>query len=97
MRSPSASSTNACRFDGTPEVAAAAAGDELGELCEHVIAKVLGPGDPRDDVAILAVKPLPVADIERLLDDKTRWQNILPATAPMVPQTREVPLLRLAQ
>jgi len=29
-----------------------------------VIAKVLGPGDPRDDVAILAVKPLPVADTE---------------------------------
>ena len=44
--------------------AAAAAGDELGELCEHVIAKVLGPGDPSDDVAILAVRPLPVADTE---------------------------------
>ena len=42
-------------------------------------------------------KPLPVADIERLLDDKTRWQNILPASTPMVPQTRETPLLRLAQ
>ena len=44
--------------------AAATAGDELGELCEHVIAKVLGPGDPRDDVAILAVRPLPVAETE---------------------------------
>ncbi len=42
-------------------------------------------------------KPLPVADIERLLDDKTRWQNILPANSPVVPQTREVPQLRLAQ
>jgi anti-sigma regulatory factor (Ser/Thr protein kinase) len=29
-----------------------------------VIATVLGPGDPRDDVAILAVRPLPVAETE---------------------------------
>ena len=42
-------------------------------------------------------KPLPVADIERLLDDKTRWQNILPANAPLVPQNHEIPQLRLAQ
>lgn len=43
-------------------------------------------------------KPLPVADIERLLDDKTRWQNILPeATAPPLPPNRDVSPLRLAQ
>jgi PAS domain S-box-containing protein len=44
--------------------AAAGAGEELGELCERVIKRVLGPGDPRDDVAILAVRPLPVAETE---------------------------------
>jgi PAS domain S-box-containing protein len=44
--------------------AAATAGDELGELCEHVIAKMLGDADPGDDVALLAVKPVPVADTE---------------------------------
>jgi anti-sigma regulatory factor (Ser/Thr protein kinase) len=43
---------------------AASAGDELGELCEHVIAEVLGEADPGDDVALLAVRPLPVADTE---------------------------------
>ena len=43
-------------------------------------------------------KPLPVADIERLLDDKTRWQNILPANnTPIVVPNREIPQLRLAQ
>jgi PAS domain S-box-containing protein len=44
--------------------AAATAGDELSELCEHVIAEVLGDADPGDDVALLAVRPLPVADTE---------------------------------
>jgi PAS domain S-box-containing protein len=44
--------------------AAATAGDELGELCEHVIHAVLGEADPGDDVALLAVKALPVADTE---------------------------------
>jgi PAS domain S-box-containing protein len=44
--------------------AAAAGGDELGELCEHVISHVLGDGDLSDDVALLAVRPLPVADTE---------------------------------
>ena len=44
--------------------AAAGGGDELGELCEHVIKAVLGEDDPGDDVALLAVKPLPVADTE---------------------------------
>ncbi len=43
-------------------------------------------------------KPLPVADIERLLMDKSRWQNILPpANAPVVPQNRDISHLRLAQ
>ena len=42
-------------------------------------------------------KPLPVADIERLLADKTRWQNILPANTPVVPQKPELFPLRLAQ
>ncbi|MBK7393871.1 MAG: EAL domain-containing protein [Chloracidobacterium sp.] len=42
-------------------------------------------------------KPLPVADIERLLEDKTRWQNILPA-ASAPPQGRDMlSPLRLAQ
>jgi PAS domain S-box-containing protein len=44
--------------------AATKAGDELGELCEHVIAAQLGDADPGDDVALLAVRPLPVADTE---------------------------------
>jgi EAL domain-containing protein (putative c-di-GMP-specific phosphodiesterase class I) len=34
----------------------------------------------------LFAKPLPVADIEKLLDDKTRWQNILP-----MPKVHNVP------
>jgi PAS domain S-box-containing protein len=54
------------RLDKLAE-AAGTAGDELGELCEHVIAEVLGDSDPGDDVAILAVRPLPVADTEIIL------------------------------
>ena len=43
-------------------------------------------------------KPLQVADIERLLADKTRWQNILPpAKSPSAKRDREAPLIRLAQ
>jgi diguanylate cyclase (GGDEF)-like protein len=43
-------------------------------------------------------KPLPVADIERLLEDKTRWQNILPAAPVAQPQGRDMLTpLRLAQ
>ena len=43
-------------------------------------------------------KPLPVADIERLLTDNTRWQNILPNSGmPVIPQNREISQLRLAQ
>ena len=43
-------------------------------------------------------KPLPVPDIERLLDDKTRWQSILPANnSPIVHHGRDIPQLRLAQ
>jgi|CXWL01.1.fsa_nt_gi diguanylate cyclase (GGDEF)-like protein len=43
-------------------------------------------------------KPLPVAEIERLLEDNTRWQNILPQpTMPIIPQNREISQLRLAQ
>jgi PAS domain S-box-containing protein len=44
--------------------AAAGAGEELGELCEHVIEAVIGEDELGDDVALLAVKPLPVADRE---------------------------------
>jgi PAS domain S-box-containing protein len=40
------------------------ADDELGELCEHVIRAVLGDSDPGDDVALLAVRALPVGDTE---------------------------------
>ena len=40
-------------------------------------------------------KPLPVAEIERLLEDNRRWQNILPRSGmPVVPPAREP--LRLA-
>ena len=43
-------------------------------------------------------KPLPVADIERLLADKSRWQNILPLNdAPVMPPVSEISHLRLAQ
>lgn len=43
-------------------------------------------------------KPLPVSDIERLLADNTRWQNILPMTGmPVMPQRPDISHLRLAQ
>lgn len=43
-------------------------------------------------------KPLPVADIERLLQDDRRWQNILPGPPiPALSQSREISQLRLAQ
>lgn len=43
-------------------------------------------------------KPLPVADIQRLLADNTRWQNILPANAmPVIPAKTDYSHLRLAQ
>jgi diguanylate cyclase (GGDEF)-like protein len=41
-------------------------------------------------------KPLQTADIERLLADKNRWQNILPAGIPPALQPRESNYLRLA-
>ena len=44
--------------------AAGAAGDDLAGLCERVIDAVLGDAEPGDDVALLAVRPLPVADTE---------------------------------
>ncbi len=44
----------------------------------------------------LFAKPLPVADIERLLEEGTRWQNILPATKPKpIPQQSESTLFEL--
>ncbi|MFZ1700713.1 MAG: EAL domain-containing protein [Pyrinomonadaceae bacterium] len=43
-------------------------------------------------------KPLPVADIERLLNDNNRWTNIVPpTTAPVPPISRDLSQLRLAQ
>ena len=43
-------------------------------------------------------KPLPAAEIERLLEDNNRWQSILPAAPNMViPNTVEASHLRLAQ
>jgi EAL domain-containing protein (putative c-di-GMP-specific phosphodiesterase class I) len=45
-------------------------------------------------------KPLQVSDIDRLLADKTRWQNILPPTPGVTaipPQNQDIPHLRLAQ
>ena len=42
-------------------------------------------------------KPLPVADIERLLEDNHRWQKILPVTSmPVMPANRDLAHLRLA-
>ncbi|MEO7539719.1 MAG: bifunctional diguanylate cyclase/phosphodiesterase [Pyrinomonadaceae bacterium] len=41
-------------------------------------------------------KPLPVADIERLLNDNSRWQSILPQVHVITP-VRDNTLLRLAQ
>ncbi len=42
-------------------------------------------------------KPLPVGDIERLLEDNNRWQKILPDTGmPVVPEARDASKLRLA-
>jgi len=46
------------------ELATAAAGgesDDLDQLCDHVLDRVLGPSEPGDDVALLAVRPKPVA------------------------------------
>jgi len=43
-------------------------------------------------------KPLPVAEIGRLLEDNMRWQNILPGTAaPVIQPPRDISHLRLAQ
>ncbi len=43
-------------------------------------------------------KPLPVADIERLLEDNTRWQSILPQTNHnIMPVAQDMPLFRLTQ
>ena len=49
------------RFD---QLAAAArgAGSDLNGLCEDVLAGVLGDAEPGDDVALLAVRPLPAVD-----------------------------------
>jgi PAS domain S-box-containing protein len=41
--------------------AAGDAGAPLADLCERVVAAVLGDGEPGDDVALLAVRPLPTA------------------------------------
>jgi PAS domain S-box-containing protein len=40
---------------------AGAAGEGLDTLCDRVIEAILGEGDPGDDVALLAVRPLPAA------------------------------------
>ncbi len=43
-------------------------------------------------------KPLPVPEIERLLADNNRWQNILPQNgAPIIPPVRDISHLRLAK
>jgi PAS domain S-box-containing protein len=54
------------RLNKLAEVAGTA-GDDLGELCEIVISQVLGDAEPGDDVALLAVRPLPVADTQIVL------------------------------
>ena len=46
----------------------------------------------------LFAKPMPVRDIEKLLDDKTRWQNILPPqTRPVFPPNPDISHMRLTQ
>jgi PAS domain S-box-containing protein len=40
---------------------AGAGGEDLDALCDRVLHAVLGDGEPSDDVALLAVRPLPVA------------------------------------
>jgi anti-sigma regulatory factor (Ser/Thr protein kinase) len=46
---------------GQLAAAARATGGELDGLCDQVLAGVLGPRQPVDDVALLAVRPRPVA------------------------------------
>jgi anti-sigma regulatory factor (Ser/Thr protein kinase) len=48
------------RLERLAEVAGTA-GEGLDALCDRVLEAVLGEGDPGDDVALLAVRPLPVA------------------------------------
>jgi PAS domain S-box-containing protein len=48
----------------TLAAAAGVAGDDLNALCERVLSGVLGDADPGDDVALLAVRPLPIADAQ---------------------------------
>ena len=48
------------RLGRLAEVAGSGA-DDLDALCDRVIQVVLGDGDPGDDVALLAVRPLPAA------------------------------------
>jgi anti-sigma regulatory factor (Ser/Thr protein kinase) len=49
------------RLDQLAEVAGVA-GDDLNGLCERVLKGVLGEAEPGDDVALLAVRPLPTAE-----------------------------------
>ena len=49
------------RLDHLAEVAGVA-GDDLNGLCERVLKGVLGEAEPGDDVALLAVRPLPIAE-----------------------------------
>jgi PAS domain S-box-containing protein len=67
------------RLDQLAEVAGAL-GDDLGGLCDGVIAHVLGEAEPGDDVALLAVRPLPVAD--------TQISIVLPAEPGSLAQLR---------
>src|SRR5206468_3525583 len=49
--------------DRLAQLAAAAttAGGELDDVCEQVLSGVLGPLEPGDDVALLAVRPAPIS------------------------------------
>src|SRR5215216_1688402 len=42
--------------------AARAAADDISGLCEDILSSVLGDAEPGDDVALLAVRPLPALD-----------------------------------
>jgi anti-sigma regulatory factor (Ser/Thr protein kinase) len=60
--------------------AASASGGELDQVCDQVLAGVLGNAEPADDVALLAVRPEPI-DLDTL-------RLVLPAEPGSLPRLR---------
>jgi serine phosphatase RsbU (regulator of sigma subunit)/integral membrane sensor domain MASE1/anti-sigma regulatory factor (Ser/Thr protein kinase) len=48
-------------LDRLSEAAKAMAGEDLERLCDHLLRSMIVPGDVEDDVALIAVRPLPIA------------------------------------